>query len=335
VVDQGTGDGSGAAKFLPQNDQAPSNVITADIGGKIESHFDPNQPRGADGKWIEVGGLVKIIGGIHNGKRGEVLGYDDRGVVVQTGPGTRLKLKAKYIEQAPEKARLDIASQVGETPEPWKKPEAPQAPEPPKVTKPLTGAEAADHLFARVPKDITPEDKRAISDYAGSDFGPTNEWLRSGQRGYTDPHIKGITDALDRNMTPLDAPIDVDRYVDSDVMGLSDNPQDLIGKTIVDDGFVSTTVDGEKLKSSYGANFFGDTHIRVHVKPGHRALYVGRPGDGGQSYNALSPSDVEQELILARGSGIRITSASYDTWGNLNIEADAVDSASVAVPAGV
>src|SRR5262245_21476681 len=45
----------------------------------VASHFNPNQPRGRDGRWIEMFGWVKWL---ENGKwkRGQVTGIDEYGV---------------------------------------------------------------------------------------------------------------------------------------------------------------------------------------------------------------------------------------------------------------
>ena len=90
-------------------------AITAGCG--LTAAFDPDRhPRGHDGRFIELGALLKIVGGDREGQRGEVEAITpdpaDPGnptIRLKLRDGGTVDVKRDSVEQAAEKARLDIA----------------------------------------------------------------------------------------------------------------------------------------------------------------------------------------------------------------------------------
>jgi hypothetical protein len=91
-------------------------VVLASVRGLIAA-FDPDRhPRGRDGRFIELGALLKIVGGDREGQRGEVESITpdpaDPGnptIRLKMRDGGSVDVKRDSVEQAAEKARLDIA----------------------------------------------------------------------------------------------------------------------------------------------------------------------------------------------------------------------------------
>jgi len=72
-------------------------------------------PRGHDGRFIEIGGLMKIISGDHEGERAKVerIGPDRSGrpiINLRRDNGDLLQVTPNMIEQATDKARLDTVT---------------------------------------------------------------------------------------------------------------------------------------------------------------------------------------------------------------------------------
>lgn len=84
--------------------------------------WDPDlHPRGHDGRFIEIGALLKLLSGDNKNKRGTVTEIvpdpNDRGnptLRVQLEDGTTVDAKPADVEQAAEKARLDLSEPAPE-----------------------------------------------------------------------------------------------------------------------------------------------------------------------------------------------------------------------------
>ena len=81
----------------------------------VAAPFDPDRhPRGHDGRFIELGALLKIVGGENEGKRGDVESItpdpNDPGnptIRLKMRDGGTVDVKPNEVDQAAEKARLD------------------------------------------------------------------------------------------------------------------------------------------------------------------------------------------------------------------------------------
>lgn len=144
---------------------------------------------------------------------------------------------------------------------------------------------------------MTPTQKTAAYRYSGYDYGKMNAVLR-------DPgSIAGDQDAFDAAlmsrelqsaMAPAPRGTKAFRGLYSRGLGISDNPtleemQALVGDTLINDAFTSTTVNRD-------LSFAGNVRMDIEVPKGTPSLWMGK--------NSSVPS--EAELLLAAGAKMKI-----------------------------
>ena len=104
-------------------DQA--KALLASGGTLLAVSFNPDMhPRGHDGRFIEIGALLRVVSGDNNGQRGDVesITPDPQSpgnptIRVKLRDGGTIDVKPADVEQAPEKARLDLAAPTPAAPE--------------------------------------------------------------------------------------------------------------------------------------------------------------------------------------------------------------------------
>lgn len=155
-------------------------------------------------------------------------------------------------------------------------------------------------------KSLTQKARDALVAYTGSFYGVINTLLRKGiaSSSYGNPTL-----ALERgkliqeSMKPLPRNIITFRGTTAEQFGLGsmagiDTIKGLIGKTIIDDGFVSTSID------QYSA-FTGTIKLIIEAPAGTPARYVG----------TISSHAHEKELIYAAGTKFKVLTVTQGPYG--------------------
>ncbi len=184
-----------------------------------------------------------------------------------------------------------------------------------RVAKQIT-AEAANAMQDKMldGNPWTEDHEEALNAYTGSDYGMMNDGLR----GRTDL-TKYYQDVIERirvaddAMRPLPQPVKAFRHVDFNAFGIvhSDNGltqsqlDALVGKTVQDPGFFSTSITPDIV------GFTRDIHMEIDVPKGARAAYVQR----------VSVNKHEEELLLAPGTKFKVVSVE----GTPGLDANGVD----------
>lgn len=142
-------------------------------------------------------------------------------------------------------------------------------------------------------KSMPQEQQDAFRFYTGSNYRPINQHLRG---------IRLLDESYDKKLLDTIAEIDKDfqnglqqntilkRGIDSEVLekwGVTGDPKKLIGTTITDNGFMSTSTE---------RTLGGDITIEIQASKGARGAFI----------NSISQFDNEQEFLLPRGSQIEI-----------------------------
>ena len=96
----------------------------------------------------------------------------------------------------------------------------------------------------------------------------------------------------------------------SDFARILENPSELIGKTITEKGYCSTTI-----KDPTDNNYFGDIKMNILVPKGSHGMYV-RP---------ISQFKTEEEFLLQSGSKFNIVNAVTDSKGRLQMFVELVE----------
>lgn len=155
-------------------------------------------------------------------------------------------------------------------------------------------------------KSLTQKARDALVAYTGSFYGVINTLLRKGvaSSSYGNPTL-----ALERgkliqeSMKPLPRDIITFRGTTAEQFGLGsmaslDTIKGLIGKTIIDDGFVSTSIDKDSA-------FSGTIRLTIAAPAGTPARYVG----------TISSHAHEKELIYAAGTKFRVLAVTQGPYG--------------------
>ena len=147
-------------------------------------------------------------------------------------------------------------------------------------------------------------EKSAVTWYTGSAYGPLNENLRSGDSptdlskcsDYQQAKIKDLDAALAKGV--LKEPVTVYRGSTADLLGgrkTVADIQELVGATIKDKGYVSTSI-------SKGKTFHGEVGYKIVVPSGKgRGAYVGN----------ISNIPGENEFLLKRNSSFKVMGVVY------------------------
>ena len=152
-------------------------------------------------------------------------------------------------------------------------------------------------------EDLPPDQYSSVRGYAGSDYVPINDHLRKGAK--VPSHYAGSTTFPDR-IQHIDHAISRASVPDDVIVYRGIKTRRAIplakmkGKTIVDKGFVSTTLDREKAFSFVG----GADEIficKIRVPKGTKAGYLGLKE---------FPYASEQELLLGRNTKLKVLGTS-------------------------
>ena len=156
-------------------------------------------------------------------------------------------------------------------------------------------------------KTRIPETYEAGTDYQSSETGytSTNNYLRESATMSRDEIKEGrkITEGIDKafELAPeLSADTVLYRGFDSKRLVVED-PSELVGKQIVDKGFVSTTID-KSIARSFASKTTTSTILEINVKKGTRVLTL-----SGLTSSKQFAS--EREVLLNRGSTFNITAS--------------------------
>lgn len=145
--------------------------------------------------------------------------------------------------------------------------------------------------YSRWEKGLDEDEKAAIGDYTSSDYRDLNRALRSG--GDLNAHQQSIADQMDNALERAVVPERVMAYRSAGTgSAFPGDPEDWVGRTFQDSGFVSTSLD-EKVAE----NWSGSYKMEIDVPKGSSGAYV----------ENISWLQGESELLLPRGSQFKIT----------------------------
>jgi hypothetical protein len=148
-----------------------------------------------------------------------------------------------------------------------------------------------DHIMPNVfSNDLSSDEFGAIEQYKMNRYGPINRGLRAGSLPAPDDETaRRVDDVLARHSTPED--VWVSRACSRSTFG-GKGPDEIVGRSYQDDGFMSTTV-SEHLPGDFDNPENGyPIVLRLKVPKGTPAYYTEGMGDMPQS---------EHELLLGRG----------------------------------
>ncbi len=163
------------------------------------------------------------------------------------------------------------------------------------------------------PGELTPEEAVAVDDYANFDYGAVNDALRGD--GSIPPDVQTKIDHIDSVMAANSTPEDawVTRAVSPAAFG-GKTPDQLVGSSFQDDGFMSTTMTKDlPLLFDVSASQY-PAILRLKV-PGGTAAF---------SPDTVSTSDgpSEYELLLDRGTEFKVNGVRQTTDGRFEVFAE-------------
>lgn len=175
-----------------------------------------------------------------------------------------------------------------------------------------TGTAQMDADWASHNASLSTEQRAAVRWYTGDGYSDVNELLR----GQADPdsfsprryrQIQERTEALRSAMASNPRSVSVARGMSADALGLGPDPtpeavRELVGRTLVHDGFTSTTADR-------GLQSVGNVRLEIDVPQGVPSLWLGD--------NSAKPE--EQELLLA--PGVRVQVDAVEVGGSAEVPA--------------
>lgn len=232
-------------------------------------------------------------------------------------------VKDKVFESRGKGLTVDeIAAKPGAPPKPviqaimddkWKLPlpgaKAPIIPPPPPPppqtfggTFPSSGTDFRRHNdqemlnWIRPDTELLKRDQRsAIKNYTNSGYHDINAYLRGGSventsgYGYNNSNVVKLVENIDATMRPIPVDITLTRNFHG-VKYLPAAPEEMVGKVMWDDAFLSTSVRTDGV-------FSGDVQLIINAPQGTMGRYV----------NDISIHSNEQEMILARGTRMVVT----------------------------
>ena len=147
---------------------------------------------------------------------------------------------------------------------------------------------------------LTPNEMYAISNYTADSYYEINTQLRNEDAPFDSPELRGRIAALDSALAKSSLPerMELVRQANQFALGpYSDNPQDAVGHTLTDSGFVSTSL------SQFG---------RSDKMPPVRFVIDAPAGAPGAPLDGMSSFESETEVLLPRDSKFRVTGYSQD-----------------------
>lgn len=161
--------------------------------------------------------------------------------------------------------------------------------------------------------ELVPEEASALDDYANFDYGTINSALRNGEPATpeTQEKISALDAVMERNATPEDAW--VTRAVSPEAFG-GKRPDELVGSTFEDPGFMSTTMTKDLPLLFDVSTQQYPAVLRLKV-PGGTPAY-------SPDVASTSEGPSEHELLLGRGTRFDITGVKQTTDGRFEIFGD-------------
>ncbi|MEV5548861.1 putative T7SS-secreted protein [Streptomyces sp. NPDC052309] len=164
--------------------------------------------------------------------------------------------------------------------------------------------------------ELSPEARQALRDYTGeppytgapgyATYQEINGYLR-GEPKYGTPEVLNNIRQIDGALAGRPLPEDVMVVRGTGVRHIDfDDVDDLVGRTISDPGYSSTSLGNHPVPSFEGK----DAVLRLRVPEGTHATWVEKVSDFGVT---------ERELLLGRGTSYKVTRAFYDDKGQLQI----------------
>jgi len=141
----------------------------------------------------------------------------------------------------------------------------------------------------------TAEQQRGLTTYTGGSYRQMNQWLRGDRAGWLDEGLKKAVHNAQAGMRSMPRKVLVHRGCDFQQFGLQSYEQalQLVGKTVQDKGFLSTSVGGR------GA-FSGSVQLEVELPVGTSASYI----------QSISSYHSEKEMLIAAGTKYEVLSVS-------------------------
>ena len=141
----------------------------------------------------------------------------------------------------------------------------------------------------------TPAEREGLTIYTGGTYREMNSYLRKGGSGYISDYARKAITGAQKGMRAMPRKLLVHRGCDFQQFGFSSYEQalKLVGKTVQDKGFLSTSAGGR------GA-FSGSVNLEIEVPQGAYAAYV----------QSISNFPSEKELLIAAGTKYEVLSVS-------------------------
>jgi len=161
---------------------------------------------------------------------------------------------------------------------------------------------------------LTPDQEAALNFYTGNDYGSINEFLRKGvDTGIDQNVIRHMQEALDTSIVPDNITVfrgtdttPIESVIAIDELGNLD-PNSLVGHTIVDPAFTSTSLIQDEA-------FGGGVLWEVLVPEGSNAGFL----------DPISQLPGELELLFNTGQGLHILEASINPSGDIHLIVEAL-----------
>lgn len=164
---------------------------------------------------------------------------------------------------------------------------------------------------------LTPDERKAVMAYMSENFKGINGSLRRGEKpgAVTAKRIRDLDSAVAKGTIERDATLYRGFH-----LGDTD-PRSLVGKTIRDQGFVSTS-ENAKLPLFMAASRKNGVYARVKVPAGTPAGYLHKV----QNRQSVSKYDgvPEREVLLPRGSNFRVSGARQGADGMWTVDLELV-----------
>lgn len=148
----------------------------------------------------------------------------------------------------------------------------------------------------------TPDQRRGLTTYTGGSYRSMNQWLRGDRQGYIDSGLKTAVSDAQKGMRAMPQKMLVHRGCDFEQFGLRSYEQalQLVGKTVQDKGFLSTSAGGS------GA-FSGSVALEIEISPGTMASYIQSISNYYSEKEMLIAAGTKYEVLSVRKSGYQTT----------------------------
>lgn len=185
-----------------------------------------------------------------------------------------------------------------------------------KKGKNLTNIKKAARSYDKWASELSNEEKDAVRKYVALGHSRMfNDKLRTGKdatRGQASPdEYKALDSALEKSTIPEE--MTLYRGTSEKMFGGRD-PKDMIGETIVDNGYESTSMTGK-----VGGIYSDGVVCEINAPKGSKGAYVDEVGFGEKSDFG---EDANNEILLPRNSKFKITGVETDSSGRTVVKMD-------------